>query len=181
MHDLSISQAQADMRQAYFDGAAGVLVSGLVWLVAALVAALATAPAAVLALLVGGAMIHPLSVLLVKRLGRSGRHAASNPLGRLAIEGTVWLLAGIAIAVLLQTLRVQWFFPAMLLTIGARYLSFQTLYGLRLYWLCGAALGIAGIALLLLRAPVVLAAATGAVIELGFAGLLFRQATKPAR
>ena len=178
MNDLSISQAQADMRQAYFDGAAGVLISGLVWLMAALVAGMASAPVAVLALLVGGALIHPLSVVLVKQLGRSGRHQADNPLGRLAIEGTVWLLAGIAIAYLLQTLRVEWFFPAMLLTIGARYLSFQTLYGLRLYWLCGAALGFAGIALLLLRAPVVWAAAVGAVIELFFAGLLFRQAAR---
>ena len=129
MNDLSISQAQTDMRQAYFDGAAGVLISGLVWLVAAVVAGLASAPAAVLALL-------------------------------------------------LQSLHVEWFFPAMLLTIGARYLSFQTLYGLQLYWLCGAALGLAGIALLLLRAPVVWAAAVGAVIELVFAGLLFRQATR---
>lgn len=181
MNDLTLGQSQADMRQAYCHGAPGVLVSGLVWLAAALVAWQTTAQSAVLALLLGGAVIHPLSLLLLKPIGRSGRHRRDNLLGRLALEVTVWLLAGIAIAYGLQMLRLDWFFPAMLLTIGARYLTFQTIYGLRIYWMLGAVLGLAGLALGLLRAPPPLAAFTGAVVELVFAGILFSQARAAAR
>lgn len=140
MPTMTISQAQADMRSAYFSGAAGVLISGAVWLAAGLVAALHSPSVAVLVLLVGGSLIHPASVALCKVLGRTGRHEPGNPLGVLAIEGTFWLLAGIAVAYGVHVLRPEWFFPAMLLAIGGRYLTFQSLYGLRIDWYGGAAL-----------------------------------------
>ena len=55
--------------------------------------------------------------------------------GAVAAEGTFWFLAGIAIACGMHFLRVEWFFPAMLLPVGGRYLTFQSLYGMRAYWL----------------------------------------------
>ena len=164
------------MRRGYLSGAPGVLVSGLVWLIAAVVAALHSERAAVLALLLGGAAIYPLAVVLTKLLGSSGKHSTGNALGGLAAEGTFWLLAGCAIAYGMHVLRIEWFFPAMLLVIGGRYFTFQTLYGLRTYWVCGAALCVAGLALALARAPVVTAAFTGACIEVVFAAVLFMQA-----
>ena len=173
MSETTVAQAQANMRDAYFSGAAGVFVSGCVWLAAGSVAALNSASAGVLVLLIGGALIHPASVVLCKILGRTGAHEPGNPLGTLAIEGTVWLLAGIAIAYGVQALRMEWFFPAMLLLIGGRYLTFQSLYGLRLYWLCGAVLCLSGLALALTKAPAPVSALSGAAIEIVFAGLLF--------
>lgn len=166
------------MRRAYLSGAPGVLVSGLVWLVAGIVAALHSERVAVLALLFGGAAIHPLAVVLTKLLGRSGKHSTGNALGGLAAEGTFWLLAGCAIAYGMHVVRVEWFFPAMLLVIGGRYLTFQTLYGLRAYWVCGAALCVAGLVLALARAPAVTGAFVGACIEIVFASVLFRQARR---
>jgi len=82
MSEITFSQAQANMREGYYCGAPGVLVSGLVWLIAGLVAASVPGSAAVAALLIGGAMIHPLGVLATRMLGRRGAHAAGNPLGR---------------------------------------------------------------------------------------------------
>lgn len=178
MTELTIQDAQADMRRAYFWGAPGVCVSGLVWLAAGMVAAAHSDAAAVLALLLGGALIHPLAVLLTRLLGRSGRHAAGNALGRLAGEGTFWLLAGCAIAYGVHALRIEWFFPVMLLVIGGRYLTFQTLFGVRTYWVCGAVLCAAGLALAMMRAPAVLGAWAGAAIELTFAAVLFSQARR---
>jgi hypothetical protein len=178
MSELTISQAQANMRSAYFSGAAGVLVSGCVWLAAGLIAAWNSASTAVFVLLVGGALIHPASVVLCKILGRAGAHEPGNPLGILAVEGTVWLLAGVAIAYGMHVLRLEWFFPAMLLVIGGRYLTFQSLYGLRIYWLCGAALCLAGLALALARVPAPVSALSGAAIELVFAGLVFSQSKR---
>ena len=176
MTEPTLSQAQADMRHAYLDGAPGIFASGSVWLVAGGVAAYATASQAVWTLLIGGVLIHPLGVVLCKLLGRSGAHQAGNPLARLAGEGTLWMLTAIAIAYGMHVLRIEWFFPAMLLIIGGRYLSFQTLFGLRVYWVFGAVLCVAGLVLALLRAPVAVSALAGAAIELAFAGIVFAHA-----
>lgn len=178
MSDLTIREAQADMRRAYLSGAPGVLVSGVVWLVAGVVAALHSERAAVLALLVGGAAIHPLAVVLTRLLGGGGKHSDGNGLGRLAAESTFWLLAGCAVAYGMHVLRIEWFFPAMLLVIGGRYFTFQTLYGLRVYWVCGAVLCAAGLGLALVHAPAVTGAFAGACIELVFAAVLFIQARR---
>jgi hypothetical protein len=165
MTDLTFDAAQADMRRGYLSGAPGVLVSGLVWLVAGVVAVAGSDIAAVLALLAGGALIHPLSILLIKSLGRTGAHASGNPLGRLAGETTVALVVGLVIAFAVSSVQVEWFFPTVLLIIGGRYLVFQTVYGLRSYWMLGAALCLTGFALGYLRVPVFIGAFAGAIIE----------------
>ena len=169
---MTLAEAQADMRRGYLLGAPGVLVSGLVWLAAGGVAVLVSDRAAVLALLAGGALIHPLGVLVERALGRSGAHTAGNPLARLAGETTVSLLVGLVIAFAVSTIRVEWFFPTVLLVIGARYLAFQTLYGLKTYWACGGALCAVGFGLGALLAPVAVAAFAGAAVELVTAGVL---------
>ena len=180
MTELTVSQAQANMRDGYLGGAPGVLVSGVVWVIAGVVAVIVSHKAAVFALLIGGAAIHPLSVLLARLLGRRGMHAPGNPMGRMAAEGTFWLLAGIAVAYGMHALRLEWFFPAMLLLIGGRYLTFQTLYGLRIYWVLGGVLCILGVALAMARVPAPVSAFAGGVVEVIFAGLVFRQARSAA-
>ncbi|MFZ2236099.1 MAG: hypothetical protein WBP11_11585 [Dokdonella sp.] len=180
MNEFTIEAAQADMRRGYLWGAPGVLVSGSVWLVAGVVALMVSAQAAVLTLLAGGMIIHPLGIAVIRLLGVSGKHSAGNKLAVLAGEGTFWLVAGCAIAYGMSVLRIEWFFPAMLLVIGGRYLTFQTLYGVRIYWVLGALLGATGLAFALLRAPPVIGAFTGAIIELVFAALLFVQAKRGA-
>ncbi len=166
------------MRRGYYWGAPGVLVSGLVWCAAACVALAGEEQLAVYVLLIGGMFIFPGGVLLLKLIGHPGKHSPTNPLNGLAMEGTVWLLAGCWMAFGVQTLRIEWFFPVMLLTIGARYLSFQTLYGLRLYWILGALLCAAGFALGWAMAPVAAGAVCGALTELFFAAVLFVQAKR---
>lgn len=180
MNELTINAAQSDMRHGYLSGAPGVLASGVVWLVSGLVAALGSKEAAVLALLIGGAAIHPVGIAISRLLGRPGTHTPGNPLGRLAAESTVWLIAGCAIAYGVHVLRIEWFFPAMLLVIGGRYLTFQTIYGLRAYWVCGALLCAAGLGLALSRAPAVAGVFSGAAIELVFSAVLFWRAKRVA-
>lgn len=170
----TLQQFQAQMRDGYVNGAPGALVSGVVWLIAGAVEIGVSNTAAVYALLIGGALIFPLSVVLTKLLGRRGTHDAGNPLGQLASEGTFWMLAGIAVAYALATLKIEWFFPAMLLMIGGRYLTFQTIYGLRLYWLFGGILCALGVALASLRASPHVGALAGGAVEMVFAVLLFR-------
>ncbi len=170
--EWTVSAAQADMRHAYLGGAAGVFVSALAWLAAGIVALDSTPSRAVLTLLVGGMLIHPLSVLLAKAMGRPGVHTKGNPLGALALEGTVWMLLGIALAYGISLWRSELFFPAMLLVIGGRYLTFASVYGMRVYWLCGAALAATGLLLGANLAPMAAGAFAGSAIEGAF-GLAF--------
>lgn len=169
----SILDAQKDMRTAYYSGAPGVLVSGLTWLIAGLVARFSTPQSGIVTLVIGGMFIFPVSVLLCKAIGCSGKHDKSNPLASLSIEGTVWMLLSIPIAIGTAFYNLNWFFPAMLLIIAGRYLTFSTLYGMRVYWLLGAVLALASIALLLFSVPAYVAAITGAVLECAFSILLF--------
>jgi hypothetical protein len=170
---MQIEAAQADMRHAYFGGATGITTSALAWLAAALTAFLVSPRAAMAALFIGGMFIHPAAVLLSKALGRPGTHTRGNPLAGLAIESTIWLLLAIAIAFLASLQRPEFFFIAMLLTIGGRYFTFATLYGTRWYWICGASLAAAGFALAALGAGTSWIALTGGLLELVFAAVVY--------
>ncbi len=177
MNDLG--DAQRDMRVAYYGGATGAAASATAWLVAGVVATIESPVAGIVALIFGGMLIFPLSVLLSKLAGRSGSYQKGNPLAPLAISGTIWMLLSIPIAVAVSLYRIEWFFPAMLLVIGGRYLTFGTLYGDRVYWLFGGALGIAAVLLAVLEAPVYAGAFAGALIEYAFAAVLFIRSKAP--
>ena len=166
---MTTDEAQRDMRLAYFSGAPGMFASALAWLAAGVVAMQVSDARAVLTLFAGGMLIHPVGVLLCKVLGRSGKHAKSNPLGALALESTAWLIFCLPITYAVSQFNVRWFFPAMLLVIGGRYLTFRTLFGLRIYWACGAALALAGYLLAVSKSQPHVAAFAGAAIEAAFA------------
>lgn len=170
MHaDLTFADAQRDMRHAYFGGAAGMFASALVWLAAGCVAWYDSPRNGVLALCIGGTLIHPLGVLFARGLGRPGSHSKGNPLGNLALEGTIWMLVGVALAFVLSYWRIELFFPAMLCVIGGRYLTFATVYGMRIYWACGVALAMAGWLLAANSAFMAAGGFAGAAIEFVFA------------
>jgi hypothetical protein len=175
---MTLAEAQADMRDAYYGGVPGVIASAAAWLGAGVVAATRSPASAVWALFFGGMLIHPAAVLLAKALGRRGGHAPGNPLAALALEGTVFFLLGVAVALAVSLDRVEWFFPAMLLLIGGRYLTFATLYGTRVFWGGGAALAAAGFLVFALRAPAWAGAFAGAAAEFALAGVLLAAARR---
>lgn len=165
----TLGQAQADMRRGYFSGGAGILASALAWTAAAVTAAVVAEQKAIWVLLVGGALIHPVGLLICRLLGAAGSHSKDNPLGLLAGASTFWLIFCLPMAYGLGLQQPAWFFAAMLLVIGGRYLVFGTLFGMRLYWALGLALAGAGFALAWLDAPAVVVVAAGAAIEAVFA------------
>jgi hypothetical protein len=174
-NDMTFAAAQADMRNAYAGGVLGIMVSGTVWLVAGAVAWFHAPQSAILALLAGGALIHPIAVLLAKVCQRSGAHAKGNPLGQLAGEATGWMLLGIALAYGLSWWRTDLFFPAMLLAIGGRYLTFATVYGMRVYWAFGATLAACGFLLSTFATRFATGAFVGGIIEMLFAAVVYMQ------
>lgn len=171
MMEMTVVESQSDMRSAYYSGAPGILASALAWSAAAATAVLASPERAIWALLIGGALIHPVGVLLCRLLGAPAKHSQSNPLGQLAGASTFWLIFSLPLAYGLGLQSPAWFFSAMLLVIGGRYLVFATLYGMRLYWALGLALAVAGFGLGWLGAPALAVVGAGAAIELMFAAI----------
>ena len=164
-----LAAAQADMRHGYYSGAPGVFTSAIAWLAAALVALQVSPQKAVWVLFAGGMLIHPVSVLLTKALGRPGKHQPGNPLAQLAFGNTAWLIFMLPLAYGVSLLLIEWFFPAMLLVIGGRYLTFAPMFGMRIYWACGLALAGAGFLLGRAGADPALSAFVGCFIEAAFA------------
>ena len=172
---MQIHEAQEDLRLSYFGGAPGMLVSAVAWFASGLSSLYSSNQRAVFVLFVGGMLIHPVSTVVTKALGRSARHAAGNPLGRLAQETTVWLILCLPLAFVVSQFRMEWFFPAMLLVISGRYTVFATMFGSRTYWACAAALATGAYLLFKLGAGPAAGAFTGATIEAAFSAVIFSQ------
>jgi hypothetical protein len=168
-----LSQAQADMRFAYVGGASGMLASSIVWLSAAIATIQASPKQAIWVLFIGATLIHPVGVLISKFNGRPGNHSKGNPLAQLAAASTLWLIFCLPLAYAVSVVRIEWFFPAMLLVIDGRFLVFSSLYGLNIYWACGLALAGAGCILGQANASPTVSASAGAAIEGAFAAAIF--------
>ncbi len=180
---MTFKDAQQDMNDSYLGGSTGVFVSGLIWTISGFVPLYATNTGSMLTLFFGGMLIHPLSMLLSKSLNCSGQHQKDNPLAKLALETTILLFFGLFIAFTVARLNPEWFYPIMLLTIGARYLMFQTLYGMKAYWVLGASLMGMGMVGILYGATLplstfVIGAFAGGFTELVFAVLIFKLARR---
>lgn len=170
------NQLQSEMRREHYDGAPGVLTSALVWLTSSAVCLLLGTFQGVWALLIGGALIYPVSALLTRFWVKPRAAPSSNPLNQLAGATTIWLIGCCAMAYGLYHLRAELFFPAMMLTIGCRYAVFATVFGLKVYWALGAALMTASFLSFFLWLAPPASALAGGLVELVFAFALFRGA-----
>jgi hypothetical protein len=172
---MQFIESQKDMKDAYYSGATGVLASGVIWVIAGVVGTFFSSKESMLTLLIGGMLIFPLSLISAKFLGRSGKHANNNALRHLAIEGLAILFVGLFLAFCIAQYNADLFYPFMLMIIGTRYLTFQTLYGLKVYWFLGGLLIVAGFMSVLLKLPFIFGAYAGGIIEILFALLIFKQ------
>lgn len=168
--------AQAEMRAACYDGAPGILISGLVWVTAAVISLTYGAERGIWTLLIGGVLISPLADLLTKALGRSASPPKGNPLTALAIASTLWLIVNCAMAYGLSRYSLMLFFPAMMAVIGCRYMVFATLFNRSIYLVLGSVLVLLGMAAIGLQLKPWHSAALGGLIEIGFAVAVFRSA-----
>lgn len=129
-------------------------------------------------LLIGGALIYPISVIFAKALGRPATTDKANALNQLAMASTIWLILCCAMAYGLFLLKPELFFPAMMATIGCRYFIFASVYGKAIFWVFGMTLMIcAFLAFAFMLLPAI-SAGLGALIEIVFACLIFSTASK---
>ena len=172
---MDFMQSQKDMNSSYVGGSTGAMASGLVWVMAGIVGITISTIASMYTLFIGGMFIFPISVIFSKLLSASGKHSSDNVLRHLAVETLPILFAGLLIAFYVAQFKIELFFPIMLLTIGARYFMFQTLYCLKEYWLLGALLMVAGVICSISNAPFLVGAFAGGILEIVFALVLVKK------
>ena len=170
---MSIAKAQADVRRLYRGGFYGQLVSAVVWLSSAAVAQWVSTAAAVLVLFLGGTLIFPLTWLTIRLTGRPASLPSGHPMAALAMQIAFTVPIGLVVVVAMLSGRGELFFPASMVIVGAHYLPFVFLYGMRMFAYLSVALVVPGVFLLSwVTVPVPLSGwITGAVLVV-FAFLL---------
>jgi hypothetical protein len=146
---MNLSECQREMRTAFLGGFAGQLVSGLIWLIAAAVSVWNQPFNGMAVLFFGSMLIFPLTQGALRLMGRTARVSNGNKLWGLGsqIAFTVpinFLLVGAA-----TLYREDWFFPAAMIIVGAHYLPFITLYGMKMFGILAAVLVMSGTSLAL--------------------------------
>ncbi len=170
---MSISEAQRDVRQLYAGGFYGQLVSAVVWLSAAAVAQWVSTSGAVLVLFLGGTLIFPLTSGIIRLTGRPASLPPGHPMTALAMQIAFTVPIGLVVVVAMLAGRVELFFPASMVIVGAHYLPFVFLYGMRRFAYLSLALVAPGVAFLLwLPVPAALGGWITAAVLVIFAFLL---------
>ena len=111
----------------------GQLVSGVLWLVSASLATWSTPRAAITTLVLGGVFIFPTTELLIRVAGGRSPLSAQNSLRHLGMQVAFVLPLSMPLLLPVGLYRLNWFYPAMMLLLGAHYLPFVFLYGMRMF------------------------------------------------
>jgi hypothetical protein len=144
----------------------------MIWFASSAIATFVDPKTGFWALAIGGAAIFPLTQALLRMAGRRAAlaRARQNPLNSLGMQiaFTVPFVLPVAGAAALH--RPGWFYPACLVIVGAHYLPFVFLYGMKTFAVLAAALTCAGFAIgFLAPDEVVMGGWVGGVILFAFA------------
>jgi hypothetical protein len=129
---MNIAKAQQEMRSRYAGGFYGQLVSSVVWLVSAATADLISPGAAMACLVLGGFVIFPLTDLLA-RANKAAPLSSENTLRWLGMQVAFVLPLSMPLLLPVTRYNTGLFYPAMMILLGAHYLPFVFLYGMRAF------------------------------------------------
>ena len=144
-HESELAQAQRELRYAYRSASVGQMYAGLVWLASAVAWLTYGSTSGILVLVLGGFLIYPVTTLVSRRLGNPGSVASSNPLKEASVAIPLVGPLGIPLAGAAALYDLGWFFPAFMVVMGAHYLPFSHLYGMRMFIPLGAGMWFAGL------------------------------------
>lgn len=128
---MEVAKAQQQVRSIYMGGFVGQLIIGALWLASAALATWDSLFVGGAVLMIGGFFIYPLLQLALRVAGKPASLPPDNPLRELSIEvalmvGPLFFLVGAA-----SVHKAAWFFPSLMIVIGAHYLPFSFMYGMR--------------------------------------------------
>jgi hypothetical protein len=169
-----ISEAQAEVRAAYLGGFVGQLVSSLIWFASAAVATFVDPKTGFWTLAIGGVAIFPLTKALLHIAGRSVVPNPKNSLNQLGMQVAFTVPIVLPLAGIAALHNLGWFYPACMIIVGAHYLPFIFLYGMKTFAALAATLVCAGFAIgMMAPNQLVMGGWVGSVVLFAFAfGLL---------
>lgn len=121
------------MRYAFLGGFIGQLISGLIWLVAAVLGTWLSSGASMAALFFGSMGVFPVTQMLIRLLGRPGKVSPENGLWPLGSQVAFIVPINFLLVGVVTLYRENWFFPAAMIAVGTHYLPFITLYGMKMF------------------------------------------------
>ena len=135
---MTIEEAQRESRTVFMGGLVGQLVSGVLWLLSVAIGTWVSPGRGIAVLCLGGVLIFPATQLVLRALGRRASLRAENPLSGLAMQIAFTIPLGLPLVGAATLHRLNWFYPACMIVVGAHYLPFVFLYGMRIFAvLCG--------------------------------------------
>ena len=178
---MDVQDAQREMRSFYIGGFWGQLVSSIIWLVSASLGTWVTPRASILTVVIGGFFIFPLTHGLLRLSRRRASVSIENPFTSLGMQVAFVLPLSMLLLVPVGLYRLNWFFPALMVLVGAHYLPFATLYGMRMFLFLAGTLVATGVVIALYFAePFSLGAWIGALSLFVFAWIGRSIATREA-
>jgi hypothetical protein len=146
---MKINECQREMRSAFIGGFAGQLISGLIWLVAASVSVLCQPRYGMTVLFFGSMLIFPLTQSTLRLMGSPAKVSGENRLWALGAQTAFTVPLNFLLVGAATLYRETWFFPTAMIVVGAHYLPFVTLYGMKMFAILAGILVCAGIGLAL--------------------------------
>jgi hypothetical protein len=146
---MDIQDAQRELRSVYVGGFVGQLVSSVIWLVSAALATWVTPRASILTVVIGGFSIFALTQMLLRWSGRRASVSRENPFNSLGMQVAFVLPFSMLLLVPVGFYKLNWFFPALMILVGAHYLPFATLYGMRMFLFLAGILIVMGVVIAL--------------------------------
>jgi Family of unknown function (DUF7010) len=133
------------VRSVYIGGFWGQLVTSVIWLVSATVGTWVTPKASILTVVIGGFFIFPLTSVLLRLSGRPASVSKENQFNSLGMQIAFVLPFSMLLLVPVGHYRLNWFFPALMALVGAHYLPFASLYGMRMFLVLSGILIVMGV------------------------------------
>jgi hypothetical protein len=130
---MHVEDAQREVRTVFVGGFWGQLVSSVLWLISAALATWVSPRAAILEAVLGGFLIFPTTQLLLKMAGGPASTSKANPLRFLAMQVAFTLPLSMLLLVPVVQYHLNLFYPALMVLVGAHYLPFTFLYGMRIF------------------------------------------------
>jgi hypothetical protein len=130
---MLVQDAQREVRTVFVGGFWGQLVSSAIWLSSAALGVWVTPRAAIFAIVLGGCFIFPITQLLLRLSGGKASLSTGNPLWYLGMQVAFSLPLSMLLLAPVTAFRLNWFYPALMILVGAHYLPFTFLYGMRMF------------------------------------------------
>lgn len=146
---MEIQDAQREVRSVYLGGFWGQLFYSILYLAAGAVGTWVTPKASILTAVVGGFFGFPIMQMMLRLSGRPVRLSRENPFHWLGMQIAFVLPLSMLLLWPVGLYRLNWFFPALMILVGAHYLPFATSYGMRMFLFLAGILVAAGVVIAL--------------------------------